>query len=57
MDYKEWESLKIGDRVKYFSNGKGTIIGDIGVGYVVKFDNGTIRRIADGGLRKIRGKR
>ena len=40
MDYTEWSSLKAGDRVKHFSNGKGTIISDIGVGYVVQFDNG-----------------
>lgn len=54
MDYKEWESLKTGDRVKRFTEGKGTIIVSCGVGYVVQFDNGNIKRISDGRLHKIR---
>ena len=41
MDYKEWESLKTGDRVKRLFEGKGTIIASCGVGRVVKFDNGS----------------
>ena len=53
MDYTEWSSLKVGDRVKRSSDGRGTVISDIGIGYVVKFDNGNIKRIADGGLSKI----
>lgn len=44
MDYKEWESLKTGDRVKQFMEGVGTIIASCGVGYVVKFDNGTTKK-------------
>lgn len=54
MDYKEWESLKTGDRVKRFLEGAGTIIASCGVGYVVKFDNGIIKRISDGNLYKIK---
>lgn len=53
MDYKEWEFLKTGDRVKRLFEGKGTIIASCGVGRVVKFDNGTIKRIMDGCLHKI----
>ena len=52
MDYLEWESLKVGDRVKHFIHGKGTIITDVGVGYVVHFDNGNKARISDGSLKK-----
>ena len=47
MDYKEWESLKTGDRVKRLFEGKGTIIARCGVGCVVKFDNGITKRIID----------
>lgn len=54
MDYKEWESLKTGDRVKRLFEGKGTIIENCGVGRVVKFDNGTTKRIIDGDLRRIK---
>lgn len=54
MDYKEWESLKTGDRVKHFMEGVGTIIASCGVGYVVKFDNGLTKRIMDGSLNKIK---
>lgn len=53
VDYEEWSSLNIGDRVKNTLYGAGTIISDIGIGYVVKFDNGTIKRISDGSLWKI----
>lgn len=53
MDYTEWASLKIGDRVKrVFNTPKGTIISDVGIGYVVKWDNGTTEKITDGILRK-----
>lgn len=52
MDYTEWKSLKSGDKVKDFTYGKGTIISDVGVGYVVKFDSGKIVRISDGYLKK-----
>ena len=54
MDYKEWESLKTGDRVKRFFEGKGTIIASCGVGRVVKFDNGITKRIMDGDLHRIK---
>ena len=53
MDYKEWESLKTGDRVKRLFEGKGTIIASCGVGRVVKFDSGKVERISDGDLHKI----
>ena len=54
MDYTEWSSLKIGDRVKrIFNTPKGTIISDVGIGYVVKWDNGVTEKITDGILRKI----
>lgn len=54
MNYKEWESLKTGDRVKRFIEGKGTIIASCGVGHVVKFDNGITKRITDGSLHRIK---
>lgn len=44
MDYKEWEFLKTGDRVKNFFEGKGTIITSCGVGRVVKFEYGGFHR-------------
>lgn len=44
MDYKEWSSLKTGDRVKRFLEGKGVINASCGVGYIVQFDNETIKR-------------
>lgn len=54
MDYTEWSSLKIVDRVKrIFNTPKGTIISDVGIGYVVKWDNGVTEKITDGILRKI----
>lgn len=53
MDYKKWESLKTGDRVKRFLEGVGTIIASCGVGYIVKFDKGITKRITDGNLHKI----
>lgn len=57
MDYTEWTSLKIGDRVKrVFNSPKGTIISDVGVGYVVKWDNGTTEKITDRTLSKIDSK-
>lgn len=56
MDYKEWSSLKIGDRIKRLFEGIGTIIASCGVGYVVQFDNGTTKRISDGTLHKIKSK-
>lgn len=54
MDYKEWESLKTGDRVKRLFEGKGTIIANCGVGRVVKFDSGTTKRIMNGDLCRIK---
>lgn len=54
MDYKEWESLKTGDRVKRLFEGKGAIIASCGVGRVVKFDNGITKRIMDGDLHRIK---
>ena len=53
MNYKEWESLKTGDRVKRLFDGAGTIIASCGVGRVVKFDTGKVKRISDGDLHKI----
>ena len=53
MDYKEWESLKTGGRVKRLFDGAGTIIASCGVGRVVKFDTGKVKRISDGDLHKI----
>lgn len=57
MDYTEWTSLKVGDRVKrVFNRPKGTIISAVGVGYVVKWDDGTTEKITDGTLSKIKSK-
>ena len=57
MDYTEWASLKVGDRVRgVFNTPKGTIISAVGVGYVVKWDNGTTEKIQNGSLRKIKSK-
>ena len=52
MNYLEWSSLKSGDKVKDFTFGKGVIISDVGIGYVVKFDSGKTVRISDGYLKK-----
>ena len=52
MNYAEWTLLKVGDRVIHFTYGKGTIITNIGVGYVVQFDDGNKVKITDGGLNK-----
>ena len=52
MDYSEWGQLKTGDRVNNFTYGKGVIISSVGVGYVVKFDNGKTLKITDGSLKK-----
>lgn len=52
MDYTEWSSLKSGDKVMDFMHGKGVIISDVGIGYVVKFDIGKTVRISDGYLKK-----
>lgn len=43
MNYKEWESLKTGDKVRRLLEGVGTIIVSCG-GYVVQFDNGKIMK-------------
>lgn len=57
MDYTEWTSLKVGDRVKRVLNRpKGTIISAVGVGYVVRWDNGKTEKITDGTLSKIDAK-
>ena len=54
MNYDEWASLKTGDRVKRkFNKPIGTIISTIGVGYVVKWDNGITESIKDGTLKKV----
>jgi len=53
MNYKEWGSLKTGDRERRLLEGVGTIIVSCGIGYVVQFDNGKIMRISDGILHKI----
>ena len=52
MDYSEWGQLKTGDRVNNFTYGKGVIISSVGVGYVVKLDNGKTLKITDGSLKK-----
>ncbi len=52
MDYTEWSQLKAGDRVKHFIYGKGVIISSVGVGYVIRFDNGKVVKITDGSLKK-----
>lgn len=44
-----------GDIVKHISYGKRTVLDVPGVGYVVKFDDGKVRRITDGLLKRIRG--
>lgn len=49
----KYEVFKAGDRVKHISYSIGIILDVPGVGYVVKFDDGKIRRIADGLLRRI----
>lgn len=54
MDYTEWSCLKFGDLVKSPTYGKGIIISDVGVGYVVKFDSGKVVRIYDGLLTLIK---
>lgn len=51
--YYEWENLKVGERIKKYGL-KGTIISNVGVGYVVNFDNGYTCRIQDGLLQKIK---
>ena len=55
MNYDEWASIKIGDRVKrIFNSHKGTIISDVGIGYVVKWDkSGKTERVTDGMLSRI----
>lgn len=56
MSYNEneWASIKIGDRVKrIFNSHKGIIISDVGIGYVVKWDNGKTEKITDGILSKV----
>lgn len=46
--------MKIGDRVKRCLRAeRGTIISNVGVGYVVQWDNGEKERITDGILTKI----
>ena len=54
MDYTEWALLKVEDRVKSFTYGKGTIETKVGIGYVVKFDDGSKKRITDGSLKRIK---
>ena len=54
MDYKKWSSMKVGDRVKRgLCAERGTIISNVGIGYVVQWDNGKKERITDGILTKI----
>ena len=52
--YKEWSSFKTGDKVKRFKGDSlsGTVISSVGVGYVVKLDNGKIEKITNGILIK-----
>ena len=57
MNYNEWASLKTGDRVKRkFNKLKGTIISAVGIGYVIKWDNGITEKITDGTLIKVEDK-
>ena len=52
-DYKEWSLLKKGDRVTdFFRQKTGIIISDVGIGYVVKWKDGTKERITNGMLYK-----
>jgi ribosomal protein L21E len=52
-DYKEWSSLKKGDRVTdFFRQKTGVIISDVGVGYTVEWKDGTKERITNGMLYK-----
>lgn len=50
----KYELFNAGDRVKYISYSKGTVLDVHGVGYAVKFDDGKTRRITDGMLKAIR---
>ena len=46
--------MKVGDRVKRgLYTERGTIISNVGIGYVVQWDNGKKERITDGILTKI----
>ena len=57
MNYNEWASLKKGDRVKRkFNKPIGTIISAVGIGYIVKWDNGITEKITDGTLIKVEDK-
>lgn len=49
----KYESYKTGDKVKHPSYGKGTVLDVPGVGYVVKFADGKVRRITEGILKRI----
>lgn len=52
-NYKEWYSLKKGDKVTdFFRQKTGIIISDIGIGYVVEWKDGMKERITDGILYK-----
>lgn len=53
IDYEEWSSLKNGDIVTDLYRKKtGIIIGDVGIGYVVEWKDGTKERIINGMLFK-----
>ena len=52
-DYKEWSSLKKGDEVTdFFRQKTGVIISNVGIGYTVKWKDGTKERITNGMLYK-----
>ena len=57
MDYDEWTSLKIGDKVKDSRYGSGIIIACCGIGYVVQFTSGVTKRISDGFLHRINSRK
>lgn len=52
--YLKYELFNAGDRIKHISYGKGIVLESPGVGYVVKFDDGKVRRITDGMLKAVR---
>ncbi len=54
MNYEEWGLIKVNDRVENVFGEKGIVISVVGVGYIVKFDNGKTERIQNGGIKVLR---
>jgi Tfp pilus assembly protein PilP len=48
MDYKEWGDLKKGDRIKDILGEKGVVLCAIGIGKLIKWDDGRIERVQHG---------